>query len=96
MEFLKTCTTNAQAIVRRKLFIRDGTLTIYRETLRLSHITPSQSPAPPPPPPRERETGMLPTTYAQSKPSCDRTCTLLRRMHRDRGYGCSSPRPSIR
>jgi hypothetical protein len=67
MEFLKTCNTNAQAIVRIDEDARNGMLTIPRETLRLSHIKPSPSLAPPPPLPREPEIGTRRKTYAQSR-----------------------------
>jgi hypothetical protein len=95
MEFLKTCNTNAQAIVRRETMMRDGALTVRRETSRLSHIKPSQSPAPPPPLPRQhRETGTPPKTYAQSRPSCNTTLAMAVQAHdcrEDRADRCPSP-----
>jgi hypothetical protein len=90
MEFLKTCSTNAQAIVRDRAPHMPCLLTRCREITKPSPTKPSPLHATPNPHPHNLATGARPRTCAPPRQSCGATAILLRRMLRDRGYGTFS------
>jgi hypothetical protein len=69
MEFLKSCQTNAQAIVRISAMDALLMLTGYRVTSKPSHFKPSLSHAHPYTP-HERTIGIRPMTYATPRQNC--------------------------